>query len=260
MNALESLSEEALVGHLARLALLKGKEFSPEAQLAYAEVLQGFPGALVLAALATAALDPSPFIPPVGALIAAAVAACPGVADSETAWQRARAVLRRYHPQTRPDPGGSGDPAVDAALADLGGAASVTWDDAEGEGFRKREFLDRYAAHARTPRHLAWALSTGGELPPPVVRGLEGRAAVFRGPGERGATLTGASLAPALPEPAFTGTAEAAAANVARLGAAVAALRMGQGPEPALGREIPRATVTTYRGKEVVVYDRREDT
>jgi hypothetical protein len=182
---------------LGLLAMLKGKGIERPILDLYAETLVEYPPDLVRAAIRRHAESPDPFIPPVGALLATMVDLLPpGLAlDGEAAWKLARRVVSRHQPQTRPDPGGSGNPAVDAALAALGGPAALAWEGAEKEGYARRAFLAEYARHARTAEHLRWALAGGmAALPPPVVRGIEG------GESERAAVLDGADPVPPYPQ------------------------------------------------------------
>lgn len=165
---------------LGKLALAKNQAVQPPVIAAYAEILEPYPTEAVQAAILALAADESAFFPPVGKIIAEAGRWLRGAASDtgaapilspEGAWRLARATIAAHQPQTRPRPA-SGNPAVDAALRDLGGVAACRWDDAVGEGIMRRAFLAAYERHAATPEHLRWAL-TAGPRETPVIPGLE---------------------------------------------------------------------------------------
>lgn len=228
--------EEQIMDWLGTLADAKNRTVAPKVLATYADMLAPYPTEAVQAAILAIAADTSEFFPPVGRVIAevkrwlqgaAADTGQAPVLSAEGAWRLARQTIAAYQPQTRPRPA-SGNPAVDAALRDLGGVAACRWEDAVGEGIARRAFLAAYERHAATPEHLRWALAAGPRETP-VVPGLEvPEHELRRLVAEAGAA--GVAVAPALAR-LLDGGPERAAVLDGRPVAAVPALPSG-GPEP----------------------------
>lgn len=173
-------TDERIMDWLGLLAEAKNRTVAPAVYATYAKLLAPYPPEAVQAAILAIAGDTSEFFPPVGRIIAemshwlrgnAADTGQAPVLSGEDAWRLARATIAAYQPQTRPRPA-SGNPAVDAALRELGGVAACRWEDGIGEGIARRAFLERYERQASTPEHIRWALASGPREPL-VVPGLE---------------------------------------------------------------------------------------
>lgn len=172
--------DEQIVAALGKLARRKNRVVAADVLDEYADELAALPLEASLAAIHRISLDSSEFFPPLGRIIAevgeflrgdAADTGQAPILSPEDAWRLARTTISRYQPQTRPRPE-SGNPAVDAALRDLGGVAACRWEDGIGEGIIRRSFLERYERAAASGRHIAWALQHGPRETP-VVAGLE---------------------------------------------------------------------------------------
>lgn len=172
--------DEQIVAALGKLARRKNRVVAADVLDEYADELAALPLEASLAAIHRISLDSSEFFPPLGRIIAemgeflrgdAADTGLAPVLSPEGAWRLARTTISRYQPQARPRPE-SGNPAVDAALRDLGGVAACRWEDAIGEGIVRRAFLERYERAASSARHIDWAL-LHGPRETPVVAGLE---------------------------------------------------------------------------------------
>lgn len=169
-----------IIRALGRLADAKSQTPTDGSFGVYARYLAPYPMEMIDAAIDALALSTNPHYPPVGLIVAEMARLLRGqvgdtgrspILSAEEAWQKARATIAAYQPQTRPQPL-SDNPAIDNALRALGGARACQWVDAVGEGIVKRSFLAEYERQVSTPQHIAWALA-GGALVPPVVPGLE---------------------------------------------------------------------------------------
>lgn len=198
--------QDRIIEWLYELARAKNRPTTaPEVINDYAQDLAPFPLVAVRGAIQAIKGDTSEFFPPLGRIMHEMVrwlhgqrgtGGTPTILPGDAAWRLALTTIRAYQPQTRPRPS-SRNPAVDAALARIGGAAMLCrvvaqaevrpedFIDAEsgrpvarprpddkGLDILRRDFLRAYEEESGRPEHLRWAVETGGARPL-LVPGIE---------------------------------------------------------------------------------------
>lgn len=172
--------DEQIVGRLKRLAFSKNKPASPDVLEAYADILLPYPLELIDAAIVAIMHDTSEWFPPVGAIIAQMGGELRGmVSDTgrplimpvDQAWATARRTISAYAKETRPNPQ-SGNPAIDGAIREMGGAVACQWSDDIAAGIVKRDFFKAYERQIVKPAVIAWSLSPAGRAPTEIA-GIE---------------------------------------------------------------------------------------
>lgn len=188
--------DEQVMALIYKLGRSKNKPPTAEVADTYVELLGNYPLELLTQAIHALIADPGAWFPTVGQIAAAMRAHLQGqhqdtgqapILGNDQAWRRALLTVRAYQPETRPRPT-SNNPAIDAAIARLGGVTAmgriIAEDSRRQEDSKdvpvnqrprradptalnvlRRDFLQAYEEEAKKPEHLRWALDTGGTRP-----------------------------------------------------------------------------------------------